>query len=320
MTRLLVTFRSSFLIPFAAACFALSAAPAMAQDDDEEIPGLEDEDEEEALDDSEDAEEEDVPADDEPGEEAPAAAGADGPDTANADGDEAQVETIYAIQGKQRLVGGRFEIAPQIMQSVNDRFVSQTGLLLSGIYHIKENMAVEASVGAFGYWNPFDGDLNNQIPRFGGRYTDTTIELRDRERLAPEPVKLYWMNWVATADLQWSPIYGKVSVQDLFLGQFSAYLSVGAGVVGLEILDQTDTEPDPASFNAFGIDGLPPTTVTATVGGGLRFYFLDWLGVRFEVRDYVMALAAESGIRGETLGSFEVRNALMAQLGVSFLF
>lgn len=317
MTRLLMTFRSSFLIPFAAACFALSSAPAMAQDDDEEIPGLDDEDEEEFEDDED---EEDVPADDEPGEEASDTVEGDAPDAATAGDDEAQVETIYAIQGKQRLVGGRFEIAPQIMQSVNDRFVSQTGVLLSGIYHLKENMAVEASVGAFGYWNPFDGDINNQLPRFGGRFTDTTIELRDRERLAPEPVKLYWMNWVATADLQWSPIYGKVSVQDLFLGQFSAYLSVGAGVVGLEILDQTDTQPDPASFNAFGIDGLPPTTLTATVGGGLRFYFLDWLGVRFEVRDYVMALAAESGIRGETLGSFEVRNALMAQLGVSFLF
>ena len=206
------------------------------------------------------------------------------------------VETIYVIQVKPRLVSGSFEFAPQYVQSVNDRFTSHLGFLVSGIYHLRENVAFELAGGYL--W---------------GRDSDMTTEIRYKEKLAPENVQRYRLNWVATADMQWSPAYGKVILQDLVLGQFNLYLSVGAGATGLYLEDwNTPGKPYPELVAA--------PQLTTTFGGGLRFYFTDWLGVRFEVRDYVQPLVAPKEIVDEQYSTFDVSNTVLAQLGVSFVF
>mgnify|MGYP000427202994 CR=1 FL=1 len=324
----------ALLTPLLALGLVLGAPAVSAQDDlDDELEDVEDDEDEEDLDDEEADEDEidegeDAAADksgDESSDEGDDAEGAAEGDAAAAPEGETDItnlQTIYVRQGKQFLVGGRFEIAPQFMQSVNDRFTSQTGFMLSGIYHIKENMAVEASVGVFGWADLLDDTAEYKGPRLGGHYTDTTVELLNKEHLTPgDLVKLYWMTWVATADLQWSPLYGKVNVQNMLLGSFNVYMSVGAGLVGLELQNdrRSGSEEDPSVNQAFGISGIPPMALTTTIGGGIRFYFLDWLGVRFEVRDYVMAMNAPA-LRTSIFPTFEVRNSLMAQAGVSFIF
>ena len=167
--------------------------------------------------------------------------------------------------GKPILVAGAFELSPQFVQSVNSRFVDHTGFIFSGIYHDKENVSVEVAAG-----NLWSND------------TDLTQELIQKEHLAPEYV-VYELTWLATADLQWSPIYGKLSIYDRVMGEFNVYMSVGAGFTGLRLENKRD---DPGNY-------LIPEDMqlTATYGGGLRFYFTDWFGVRFEIRDYVQALA-----------------------------
>lgn len=229
-------------------------------------------------------------------------------------------ETVYVVQGKRYLVAGNFEISPQFAQSVNDQFTSHTGLLLSGIYHLKENVAFEVAGGIFGWWDAAG-------PRLGGRDSDLTVELRDRESLAPERVKLYQFPWMVAADAQWSPFYGKVSFQDVALAQFNLYLSVGAGVFGLQLESLTrvgDRAPPVELPPTFG--SLPPMALSTTFGGGLRFYFADWLGVRLEVRDYVIPLAVRQpsegspGVADADGPTFDVTNLVLAQLGVSFVF
>ena len=284
------------------------AGPAVAQDDDDEdfddIPDLDESGDDDSSD-TADAGDDEGDTDTEEGQ--PEASGED----AAAEPGAATPEQIFAVQYKARLVGGSFEISPQFIQSVNNRFVSHTGMMLSVVYNLGENMAVQGSLGGFGWW-----DSTNNRPYLGGKETATTKELRDRERLAPELVKLLWHTWVATADLQWSPVYGKVSVHDAILGSFNVYLSVGAGLTGLGISPDSADVTLPGPFDS----PLPPMTITTTFGGGLRFYFLDWLGVRFELRDYVSALSMPTSIDGVTLSTFEVRNTLLAQLGLSFVF
>lgn len=223
-------------------------------------------------------------------------------------------ETVFVVQGKRFLSQGRFELTPQIAQSVNDQFTSHTGVLVSGLYHLKENVAVEATVGAFGWW-----DQGGSSPRLGGRDTDLTVELRQKEQLAPERVKLYQFPFLAAANLQWSPLYGKVNVSDLVLGQFNLYLSVGAGVAGLQLETLT---PGPADKTFVTLKN--PIALTTTFGGGLRFYFTDWLGVRVEVRDYVMPLSVfqsgENAVSDADAPTFDVTNLVLTQLGVSFVF
>lgn len=300
------------------------AAPSFAQDEDEEGDVLDDppsayDDEEEATDDDEDAEE------DEGGERTPASSSDDDEDGEGGEGDaassasEADLQTIFVVQSKPRLVAGSFEFAPQFALSVNDRFTAHTGLILSGIYHLQENVAFEVSVGGFFWWDDPFGQ-NARPPRLGGRDTDMTIEIRQKERLAPELVQLYRLTWLTTADLQWSPIYGKVSVHDFQLGQFNLYLSVGAGITGLQLENQQALGDFYRLNGPLGAD-IGPMSLTTTFGGGLRFYFGDYFGVRFEIRDYVNSLQVlQSEVTSEAFSTFDVTNTILAQVGVSFIF
>lgn len=219
-------------------------------------------------------------------------------------------ETVFVVQGKPYLVAGSFEVAPQLVQSMNDQFTSHTGFMASAIYHLKENVAFELTGGVFGTW-----DVGG--PRLGGRDTDLTVELREKEALAPERVKLYQFPWLIAADAQWSPMYGKVSVQDIVLGQFNLYLSVGAGVLGLQL----ETQAQNGNTKTYVALPQPSLAASTSFGGGLRFYFTDWLGVRFEVRDYVIPLAVRQEEVDDADGpSFDVTNLVLGQFGVSFVF
>jgi len=325
---------------------ALAAGSAPAQDDDEDIPDLppsraaasddesdDDGDDEESDDDGDDEESDDDASDDAAADEGsdakPSEAAAseekpagDPPPAVDLD----DVETIYVVQGKPRLAAGTIEISPQFVQSVNDRFTSQTGIAGSLLYNIKENFALELSGGAFFWWDDpelfFSTFAPRDGPRFGGSDTDTTTELNDRERLQPELVKLYRQTWFTTIDAQWSPIYGKFSLHDAILGTFSIYLSVGAGLTGL----QNRFDPDmPGPFDiindSLGIERAGPVQLTTSIGGGFRFYLLDWLGLRIEVRDYVqpLALLREQAPAVADTSTFEVRNTILVHAGVSFI-
>lgn len=288
-------------LPLILAVASFVATPAFAQEGDKAEAKADD-----AEADEEEGEDKADPAD------AEATAGA----PADAAAEKAPIEeTIYVVQGKPFLVAGDFELTPQFAQSVNDSFTSHTGLMVSGLYHLKENVAFEVAGAAFGWW-----DIGG--PRFGGRDSELTVELRDKESLAPERVKLYQFPWLVSGDAQWSPFYGKVSLQDVALGQFNLYLSVGASVVGLQLeaLTQNGRQKSyvelPPTFGA-----LPTMTLSTTFGGGLRFYFTDWLGVRVEVRDYVIPLSVRDTEVDDADGpSFDVTNLVLAQAGVSFKF
>ena len=125
-------------------------------------------------------------------------------------------------------------------------------------------------------------------------------------------VKFYELTWLATADLQWSPIYGKLSSYDRVLGEFNLYLSVGGGFTGLRLEDKRNSPGD------YLIEGA--SQITATYGGGLRFYFTDWFGVRFEIRDYVQALAVYQEQTQTDESSYDVANTVLSQLGLSLIF
>ncbi len=275
--------------------FAISAAltttPALAQAD-EDAPAA-----------SEDAE----PA---------AAAAADPADEPAAPERPASQETVYVVQGKAFLVAGSFELAPLLVQTMNDVFTSHSGVLVSGLYHLKENVAFEVAAGGFGWWDAGG-------PRLGGRDSEMTIELIEKEGLtSPEKVKFFQFPWLLGGAAQWSPVYGKVSVQDIVLGQFNIYLSVGAAVLGLQLPTELRVGEVPTYIELPGTLGVLPAMALATsFGGGLRFYFTEWLGVRLEVRDYVMPLAITEGVAFEEAGpSFDVTNLLLGQAGLSFKF
>lgn len=275
-------------------------APAVSAADEEEKDASGEEAASTDEDKGGDEEASDAPAD------APADASAEVPATTTE-------ETIFVVQGKPFLVAGKFELSPQLAQSVNDSFTSHTGLIASGLYHLKENVAFELTGGVFAWW-----DVGG--PRLGGRDSELTVELREKESLAPERVKLYQFPGFLAADAQWSPLYGKVSVHDLALGQFNLYLSVGAGAFAMQLESLTQNGVQKSYVELPSPIGVPVTLATS-FGGGLRFYFTDWLGVRIEVRDYVLPLSVrESDVADAEGPSFDVTNLVLGQAGVSFIF
>ena len=205
-------------------------------------------------------------------------------------------ETIYVIEDKPFLTGGHFEFSPQLVMSFNDRFTNHYGFLFTGMYYLRENVGVQLSGG---YLFGFPSEITNEI--------------REKGRLAPEPVDLYSLTWTTTADVQWSPIYGKVSVLDMVLGQYSMYFSVGAGMTGLSLERYFDSPGD-----HYKLDW--PMAFTSTVGVGLRVFFLDWLGARVEIRDYVQANTVDKTITNFPTSYFDVQNYYMLQAGATFLF
>ncbi|MBI5495147.1 MAG: outer membrane beta-barrel domain-containing protein [Deltaproteobacteria bacterium] len=247
-----------------------------------------------------------------------------------------QDETIYVVQRKPVSVKYAFELSPQIMQSVNDRFTVHTGVGMSGLFHFRENFALQLTAGFL-----------------VGRDTSLTKEIREKESLKPELVQLTDHTWFLTTDLQWSPLYGKVSILDFVLGQFSVYVSIGGGLMGNRLRNQFKPNATPITMKEgsptynedwviaydpiyenpvntndplvgdsdgpFRVLGLPQ--ITTTIGGGIRFYLFDWLGFRLEVRDYVQANRVNHRIlySPETTSTVDISNMYMVQLGVSFL-
>jgi outer membrane beta-barrel protein len=290
----------------------LFAAPALADDDSGDGSETAESEEGEGADEKEDEEGDGDKAPDEASDAAVDGAAAPKP---------VLEETIYVVQGKRFLARGHFELTPQFAWSVNDSFSAHTGMMVSGLYHLKENVALELNVGVFGWWD--EPGLSD--PRLGGRDTAMTTELREKENLAPERVKLYQFPYVVSGDLQWSPLYGKVDFHELVLGQFNLYLSVGAGVMGLQLETLTPGSPNKTFVELNGPFGaLPPMALTTSFGGGLRFYFTEWLGMRVEVRDYVTPLSVfqsgENAVADADAPSFDVTNTVLAQVGVSFVF
>lgn len=205
-------------------------------------------------------------------------------------------ETIYVVEAVPHLIGGHFEVSPQFLMSFNDRFTNHYGFLVAGMYHLRQNVGVEL---AGGYLFGFPSEVTNEI--------------KDKARLSPEVVDLYALTWVATANVQWSPIYGKANVLDWVLGQYSLYFSVGLGATGLSLERYFD-----APGEQYKLDY--PFSFTSTIGGGLRMYFTDWLGARIEVRDYVQANMVDKSITNFDITYFDVQNYYMLHVGVTFLF
>jgi outer membrane beta-barrel protein len=252
-------------------------------------------------------------------------------------------ETIYVVQRKPVTSKYAFEFSPQLMQSVNDRFNVHTGAGFAALFHFRENFALELAAG--GLW---------------GRDSALTREIREKEFLKPELVQLTEHTWFVTTDLQWSPLYGKVSILDWVLGQFSTYFSIGFGLMGNRVRNQRRPNPLPYSvftdpnfeknqtdnrtrfeyfWDALGeaydpvyddplslaipsqMRFLGAPQLTATIGGGLRFYLTDWFGFRFELRDYVQANRLNHRVlfNAESTSTFNVQNTYVVQMGVSFL-
>jgi outer membrane beta-barrel protein len=242
-------------------------------------------------------------------------------------------ETIYAVQRKAYLIKDKFEVSLMFSALFNDRFVQSYSPVASVTYHLAENFGLELFGGHF-------------IPNPSG----ARQELLDRSSLRPEFARLTELLWAAGIGGQWSPIYGKIEIGGQQLGNFAFYVSAGLafGQTRTECVggfaldpnrgfeteqgqdipfcpvatgeDQDETQYAPNEFKPMG-----------SFAGGVRFYFNNWLGLRFEIRDYVFASrvfrpntsrggGGDTSQPGSQRFSDSIRNNVYANIGLSILF
>ncbi len=219
----------------------------------------------------------------------------------------AEDESIYVVQERSFSKSEKFEIDVFLTTKVNPKFVGYLGMGVSAAMHLRENFALE---------------LNTTIPYvLEAFYSDLVYEVFTYENLAPQKVDLKVLTYAGSLNMQFSALYGKLSFYDILL-DYDLYVLAGVGVARtLQSCFPTNQDGCSEEFDVGrGLreqaDFTDVWKVTGNIGGGLRFFFSDFMGIRFELRDIVYSDRDISD--GET--STDIRNNLMFSSGVSFLF
>ncbi len=156
-------------------------------------------------------------------------------------------DRVKSVQRKVYLKRGRFELAPSVGLSVNDPYYSKVNASVRAAYYLADSLAVAVR-----------GSAMQVLPSDDVR---TAKRVFNNSRIFFSEPQL-----AALADVEWSPLYGKVAFLNSIL-HFDAYLLAGAGAV----------------FTEASAAGNRGPSFAADVGLGLRFVTRDWLAVNVAV-------------------------------------
>jgi outer membrane beta-barrel protein len=209
-------------------------------------------------------------------------------------------ERVRPVSGHVFLKKGRFEFSPSATLSLRDAFFTKYIFGATLTYHPMETLGVSLRAGYA--INAVAGAA--QICTFSDGTDGSTrgCSSPSKEELdgdAPGQLKL-----LGGVDVQWAPIYGKLSLLAEKFVHFDMYGVLGASVVQYRGPDKDDPT------NLLAKDYLTPG---GNVGVGLRFFFNRSVTLRAEVRDLIYVE------KSRTADNY-LRNQLLFELGVSFFF
>lgn len=204
----------------------------------------------------------------------------------------------YAVQPKRTALAQRFEVVANASTALNTRYVGETGVTASLLYHLREGVALELQGGWWFY--RYDGTTFSQLSILGDGQGQPIEDKNGAVYAYDAPqAKYYRVPWFAALSVQWAPIYGKLAFHNRTLGEFAVYAIAGAGIEGIE--SGASNPP------------LPPQMV-GVWGAGIRAHFSSHWGLRLEVRDLTSALWSYGD------NSFSIAHKVALQLGASYVF
>lgn len=185
-------------------------------------------------------------------------------------------------------------------------FVDHTGLSVSASASFGPVLAVVASAGAFG-WADAGG------ARLGGREAEVTVELREKESLAPERVRLFHATWLIDAGLDWRPLSSEVDLPGQPVFDVGGGTRLGLVGLALPVLAQ-------AGGNTEFVRDAPSAAVAGIWCASAR---LRWPMVFIEAgfTDRIVPLAVRDGeVADAEAPSFAVRHFSTVELSLGLLF
>jgi outer membrane beta-barrel protein len=186
-------------------------------------------------------------------------------------------DRVKSVQRKVYLKKNRFELAPSIFYVVNDPYFTKFGASVRGAWFLSDTLAVVGRGALY--------DVNkNDDARIGSRVFGSRIFFS-----VPQ--------WSAMADVEWSPVYGKIAIWNDIL-HFDGYLLGGIGVVNTE----TSSLPN---------RGLNPAY---EIGGGMRVVARDWIAFNAALINTSYVDAPTGATKGAT------QNIMSLNAGVSIFF
>lgn len=203
-------------------------------------------------------------------------------------------DKVPPISGQLYPKAGRIELSAGASLSVNDPFYSKTFGSLKLAWHLNEFFS--AGVHAAGGLTSATGSTSI-CPANQGCGPASAVQLRQ------VPGKIQWL---AGAEGAFAPVYGKLNLLAELPVHFDLAILAGADLVTY----QKAVDAQTAALGAPGND----SSVGGHVGLGMRFFFAGFMGLRFEVRDYLYS--ARIGNTGES----HLQNQLFVDLGLSFFF
>ncbi len=206
-------------------------------------------------------------------------------------------DRVPPVTGHTFLMARRFELAPTFGLSFRDAFWSKYVLGATATYHFTETLGL-ALRGGYAITS-ISGSA--QICPPGEACRKPTVEELDGK--GPGQIKL-----IAGLDVEWAPLYGKISLLAEGFAHFNLYL-IG-GPVAVQYRAPKDAN-QPGSDSAWALGG--------EAGLGMRFVFNRWMALRFELRDMIYR-EKTVGATETTGASYQIRNQLFFDIGLSFFF
>ena len=188
-----------------------------------------------------------------------------------------QDDKVKSVQRKLFRKKHRFELAPFVGMGVNDPFYTKFSFTGRAAYYLTDTVALSLRGS---YYQVFKTD-----------------DVRVAKRNFQSRVFFSVPSWSAMADIDWSPIYGKVSFLNSIL-HFDAFILGGAGVVWTETSAIQGRGPNPA----------------ADLGAGFRFIAKDFLAVTLALINTTYVDTPAGTFKGGT------QNLMTLNLGFSFFF
>jgi len=201
-------------------------------------------------------------------------------------------DRIPPVTGHLFLMRHRFELTPMVGISLRDAFFTKYMVGAELTYHLSEDFGIGAR---FVYAKPV---ISGSALICDGAVGARTCHAPDQSQVdgaTPGQVSL-----LGGLNLQWAPIYGKISVLSEAFLHFDLY-----ALGGVELVQYAGP--------AGGGGSAKVMTAGGNLGLGMRFFLNRWVTVRTELSDVIYS--EEVFAQGKQL-----RNQLMFNLGISLFF